>query len=244
MNNSAYCSFSGWIYRAALGLLVAGSWPCFAGVIVEGFDDDFLAGRAVPDTVDVALSSGFSRINEKRPAASGLLTLRDRDILDPGGLDGGFVPLANVALDFSDGLGSFVTWRINGDGGGLIVPGSFVDFSVVRFGGDGGQLFKFVSTDGVNFQQVGNDSDAMGVYQFALPAGGTSAYFRLQVGNRSIFDGIWIDDVVLATPEPTHLGTVGAGLLGLGTLLAHRWRRRFLQAVPPVRYDTQWASHS
>lgn len=225
MKNSS--SFSGRVNRAALGLLVACSWPCFAGVIVETFDDDFLAGRAVPNTVDSALSSGFSRINADRPAASGLMTLRDRDITDPGGLDGGFVPLANVALDFSDGLGSFLTWRINGDGGGLVAPGSFVDFAVVRFGGDGGQLFKFVSADGVSFQQVGDDSDAEGVYRFALPAGGSAAYFRLQAGDQDIFDGIWIDDVVLvATPEPAPLGAVGAGLLSLGAWLARRRGRR------------------
>lgn len=210
-----------WNIATALGLLV--SWPCLGAVIIERFDDDFLAGRSVPDSVDAARSSGFSRINEKRPATSGLLTLRDRDVGDPGGLDGGFVPLANVALDFSDGLGSFVTWQIMGSGGGLIGPGSYVDFSVVSFGGDGGQLFKSVSTDGVNFQQVGDDSDAPGAYRFALPVGAPSAYFRLQVGDEDVYDGIWVDDVVLvASPEPTSLGSAAAGLLVLGALLAHR----------------------
>ena len=131
MSNIAYCS-AGWMCRGVVCLLVAGSWPSFADVIVEGFDDDFLAGRAVPDTVDALLSSGFSGINAKEPAAHHLLTLRDREIVTSGGEGGGFVPLIAV-LDFTDGGGTFVTFRITGDGGGLIGPGSFADFNVVGF---------------------------------------------------------------------------------------------------------------
>jgi hypothetical protein len=231
MAGFASCSWKMWICRGGLcllPLLAASSRPSYAGTIIETFEDDFLAGRAVPDTVVAALSTPFSQINEKRPAASGYLTLRDRLIETPGGLGGGFAPIDGwVALDFTDGYGSYVTFRIDGDNGGLIPPGSFASFTAAGFCGAAGQLSKFVSKDGVNFQQVGDDSDACGHYIFPLPTGGTSAYFRLQVGDRSIYDGIWINDVVLyTTPEPASVSVVGTTLLlGWWALLAARRRR-------------------
>ena len=229
MAGFASCSWNTSICRGGLcllTLLAASSRPSYATTIVETFEDDFLAGRAVPDTVVAALSTPFSQINEKRPAASGLLTLRDRLIETPGGLGGGFAPIDGwVALDFTDGEGSYVTFRIDADNGGIIPPGSFARFTAGGFCGAFGQLFKFVSNDGVNFQQVGDDSDACRQYTFALPTGGTSAYFRIQVGNRSIYDGIWIDDVVLSTvPEPASVTVVGTALLGWWALLAARRR--------------------
>lgn len=174
----------------------------------EGFEDDFIAGRNVPDLVDAILSSPFSAINEKRPAASGKLTIRDRDVSEPGGVGGGFPPRNdNAVLDFTDGYGTFVTFRFSP--GCIVGPGSTIAFDVVAYGSDPGSLFKFVSSNGVNFTQVGDASDAHGPFSFNLATGGTDAFFRLQVGNiAGIWEGVHVDNfhaVIHCAPVPVEV---------------------------------------
>ena len=174
----------------------------------EGFEDDFIAGRNVPDLVDASLSSPFSAINEKRPAASGKLTIRDRDVSEPGGVGGGFPPRNdNAVLDFTDGYGTFVTFRFSP--GCIVGPGSTIAFDVVAYGSDPGSLFKFVSSDGVNFTQVGDASDAHGPFSFNLATGGTDTFFRLQVGNKAgIWEGVHVDNfhaVIHCAPIPVEV---------------------------------------
>lgn len=172
----------------------------------EGFDDDFDAGRNVPDLVDTGLSSSFSAINEKRPSASGFLTIRDRDILwEPGDQ---LFPSAWV--DFTDGRGTYMTFRFDA-GLGYAVTGGTVSFDVVACGDDAGTLYKYISSDGVTFTQVGDDSDAQSRYTFSVATGGSSTYFRLKVGTSAgIWDGVHVDNIkaILTVspqpPEPTH----------------------------------------
>ncbi len=180
----------------------------------EGFEDDFIAGRSVPDLVDAGLSSSFSPINEKRPDASGKITIRDRGIGAPGGVGGGFPPNNdNAFVDFSDGQGTFMTFRFS-TGGLEVGSGSTVTFDVVAFGGDGGSLFKYVSSDGITFTQVGDASDANGSYSFDLATGGTEAFFRLQVGTSAgVFDGLYVDDIRAAINVPAVGGIPVSGEL-------------------------------
>lgn len=168
-------------------------------IFFEGFDDDFGAGRNVPDLVDPALSTQFSAINEGRPGASGKLTLRDRDILDPGGQN----PYPSVILDFTDGTGRYVTFRFD-VGPSYAITGGTVSFDVVRYGGDGGSIFKFVSSDGVTFTQVGNNSDAHGTHIFPAATGGNSTFLRVKVGTTGgIYEGVHIDNAkAIITAEP------------------------------------------
>lgn len=184
---------------------ISGPSQPFTVTFFEGFDDDFIAGRNVPNLVDPTLSTSFSAINAKRPEASGFLTLRDREIDDPGGEGGGFPPRRDVVLDFSDGGGSFVTFRFSG--GGLTVrDGSSITFDVVAYGGDGGSLFKFISPDGINFTQVGDDSSANGSYSFDLAPGGRETFFRLQVGTQaSIYDGVHVDHFLAKVVTQAHV---------------------------------------
>jgi parallel beta-helix repeat protein len=186
-------------------------------VFFEGFDDDFDAGRNIPDLVDASLSSSFSAINERRPTASHKLTIRDRDILwQPGD------PLYPGAwVDFTDGGGTYMTFRFNAGSSYIITSGN-VSFAVVAYGGDGGHLFKYVSSDGVTFTQVGTDSDAMGTYSFPVATGGSSTYFRLQVGTSAgIYEGIHVDNIkayVTVSPSPppptTYILTITTLLRG------------------------------
>lgn len=178
---------------------------CEVATVFEGFEDDFVAGRDVPDTVDAALSSPFSDIDAKRPAASGFLTLRDRDVNTPGGEGGGFPPSGNVILDFTDGMGTFVTFAFEAED--RVAEGSFVGFDVAAYGGDGGSLFKSVSSDGVTFTPVGDAASDNGTYEFDLPAGGEKAYLRLQVGTAAgIWEGVHIDNISASVKscEPRH----------------------------------------
>lgn len=164
--------------------------------LTDSFEDDFAAGKNIPNLADPKLSSSFSAINEKRPGASGRLTLRDRDVTDPSGVGGGFRPKGPVSLDFSDGMGKFVTFHFKAPEGARIAKGSYVVFDVTAFGGDGGHLFKSVSSDGLSFLPVGDDSSDNGHYEFQLPPGGAEAYLRLQTGTTAgIFEGVWIGHV-------------------------------------------------
>jgi hypothetical protein len=166
----------------------------------EGFDDDFDAGRNVPDLVDESLSSPFSAINEKRPTASGKLTIRDRDILWQHGDQ--LFPSAWV--DFTDGGGTYMTFRFD-VGPGYVITGGTVSFTVVAYGNDAGTLYKYISSDGITFTQVGDDSDAETTYTFNVATGGSSTYFRLQVGTAAgIYDGVHVDNVkACLTVSPT-----------------------------------------
>ncbi|MBE7502565.1 MAG: hypothetical protein HS113_20215 [Verrucomicrobiales bacterium] len=204
-------------------------WPAHAAIFTvnEGFELAFMNGNKAPFLANASLSSAFSDINAKRPEASGLLTLRDRDIATSGGEGGGFVPTGNVILDFSDGEGSWVTFEFKLWPGTQVGPGSSVGFDVVAYGGDGGTLHKFISSDGVSFTAVGGTSDAMGSWSFPLPTGGTEALLRVQVGDLSIFDGVHIDNItatINAVPEPRAAATFMA--VWLGGLAAWRRRRR------------------
>jgi hypothetical protein len=174
----------------------------------ESFEDDFIAGRNVPDLVDASLSSSFSAINEKRPAASGKLTIRDRGVTEPGGVGGGFPPRNdNAFLDFTDGRGTFLTFRFSP--GCIVGPGSTIAFDVVAHGSDPGSLYKFVSSDGVNFTQVGDASDANGPFSFNLAVGETDTFFRLQVGTGAgIWEGVHVDNfhaVIHCAPVPVEV---------------------------------------
>ncbi len=152
----------------------------------EGFEDDFVAGRSVPDMVDASLSSPFSLINDYCVSPR-RLTIRDREV-GHGGIGGGFPPNNDWAiLDFACGGGTFVSFRFFP--GGVIASG-VLSFDVVGFAGDSNNLRKFVSSDGVNFTQVGDNSDAGGTYTFDLPTDEPEAFFRLQeFGN-----GVWVDN--------------------------------------------------
>jgi hypothetical protein len=204
------CMLGAVLFLAVLAGSLTWTGPADAtGYTIESFEDDFIGGSDIPNTVDAGLSSAFSDINEKRPAATGKLTIRDRDILAPGGEGGGFPPNnGNAFLDFTDGGGTFVTFHFS-TGGPDIVAGSVVRFYVIAYGGDGGSLLKYTSPDGVNFSQVGNASSAIGEYTFNLPTVGSDAYFRLQVGTTGIFEGVHIDNISAtintsgATPKPT-----------------------------------------
>jgi hypothetical protein len=171
----------------------------------EGFNDDFDAGRTVPNLVDASLSSQFSAINAPRPACSGKLTIRDRDVLwQPG--DPVF---PSARLDFSDGQGTFVTFRFDA-GLGYTITGGTVSFDVVAYGSDGGHLYKYVSADGATFIQVGDDSAVQDAhYAFAVATGGSSTFFRLKVGTSAgIYEGVHVDnikaDVTVSPSPPPH----------------------------------------
>ncbi len=165
-------------------------------VLKNDFQDDYNAGRNIPTLADPTLSSPFSSINEKRPTASGHLTLRDRDITVQGGIGGEIVPQNKVVMDFTDGRGTYVTFRFKTPHGSTIKSGSTAAFDVIAFGGDGGHLMKSVSSDGVQFTAVGDDSSNNGHYQFDLPTGRPEAFLRLQVGTAAgIFEGVQIGNI-------------------------------------------------
>jgi hypothetical protein len=134
----------GRLLAAAILVVLTLSWPrpkpANAAYVMERFEDDFIAGNDVPNAVDPALSSVFSDI-EKRPDATGKLTIGDRDVLDAGGEGGGFLPNGgNAFLDFTDGEGTFLAFHFS-TGGPVIAAGSRVSFAVTGYGGDGGSLY-------------------------------------------------------------------------------------------------------
>lgn len=167
--------------------------PLFAATqtitFFEGFDDDFLLGNDVPDLVDASLSTTFSDIND---FGFGQLTIRDRGA-GGGGNGGGFPPIMDAFVDFSFGGGQFITLKFDAGAGNIVGPGSTISFDIVAYGDDPGTLSKFVSSDGLIFTPVGDNSANNGGYSFNLASGGPAAWFRLQIGNASIFDGCWVD---------------------------------------------------
>jgi hypothetical protein len=174
---------------------------CTPGLVTftDGFEDDFIADRSTPDHVDAGLSNTFSPINQCRPAASGFNTLRDRDITSCGA-GGGFTPIANVAIDLTDGNGVQVTFRYDlPNSCGTIAAGSTVSFDVANFGSDPGSVFKYLSTDGVSFAQVGDASDTSGTHTFPVPPGGNKVFLRVVSGSSAgIFEGVWVDNFSVA----------------------------------------------
>lgn len=188
-------------------ILATVSTPSLAATITyfEGFEDDFIARRNVPDR-DVGivpnLSSPFGTINT---ATSGNLTIRDREVNIPGGVGGGFLPrmpdldhpnVTGAFLDFLFGGGSFVTLRLPTISPNHKILGAYVKFDVVNYGSDGGKLFKFISSDGVTWRRIGDDSDTLGTHLFNLPTDGSATFFRIQTGTAAgAFDGLWIDNV-------------------------------------------------
>lgn len=185
----------------------------------QGFDDDFDAGRNVPNLVVASLSSQFSAINAPRSASHGKLTIRDRDILwqlgDP--------VFPSARLDLTDGQGIYVTFRFDAGVGYTITAGT-VSFDIVDYGSDGGQLYKYVSTDGATFIQVGDGSAGQGVhYSFAVATGGSSTFFRLQAGTAADwYDGVHVDNIkvdftVSPSPPPPTTYTLTITTLLRGT---------------------------
>lgn len=214
----------------------AASWA--VPVLSQGFDDDFIVGRNIPDYAETILSTAFSEIN-RHTDISGYLTLRDRCWEQSGGEGGGFVPTTPVSLDFSNGLGAYVTFRFPIPGDGL-----HIEFGCTGFSGDAGHLFKYISADGINFTKVGGSSDATGTHSFNLAPGGTETFFRLQVGTAAgVYEGVWVDNfaILIGTvtnppddgviPPPLPLAGQRApepatiALLGLGGLVLLRRRR-------------------
>lgn len=92
-----------------------------------------------------------------------------------------------------------------------------MSFQVVAYGGDGGGLNKFVSTDGTNFSLVSGStaSDAMGNYKIPLPTGTSQVFFRLTVNPGSgIFGGIIVDNFhaeLFTTPQSPVILQEGGG---------------------------------
>lgn len=156
------------------------------GVFFEGFDDDFCAGRNIPNLVDPGLSSQFSAVNAPRPDAVYRLTLRNRDVLwSPGGL-----LFSSVILDFTDGGGIFVTFKFD-VGSGHTITGGTVAFDVVNYGDDDNLLHKFVSGDGANFTAVGDGSNSSGTHVFAAATGFRQTFLQIQEDG----GGVHIDNV-------------------------------------------------
>jgi hypothetical protein len=133
-----------------------------------------------------------------------------------------------VRLDFTDGLGSFVTFQFST--GGLPIAGGSISFDV-NVGSDGGSLFKSISSDGINFTSVGDSSDANGTHTFDLATGAPVTFFRLQVGTAAgIFEGLHVDNfsatiepVSEPVSEPSTYILLGTGFLGI---FGYAWRRR------------------
>lgn len=169
-------------------------WGTTAGTVYhEGFDDDYCAGRFIPDGVEPSLSSPFTEIDPCRPFV-GKLVLQTRDISSFSCPPPERTSCCGAAMGFADGGGSFVTFRYSA--GAPIAAGSFVSFEVVGYGSDAGRLFKSVSTDGTNFTSLGTDSDATGVHRFPVSSDASTVYFRLQVGaSAAQADGVIIDNV-------------------------------------------------
>jgi hypothetical protein len=180
----------------------------------ENFDDDFQAGRTIPNGVDATRSSPFAPIDACRPDRSGKLLITSRDISSLECPPLWRTSCCGPALGFEDGGGTYVTFRYSSPT--TIQSGSYVSFKVNGYGGDSGALYKSVSTNGSSFSLVPGStaSSAMGNYLIPLPTGGTEVFFRLQVGNASIYDGVIVDEfhaVLYDTPQapPQLLEGVG-----------------------------------
>lgn len=158
------------------------------------FDDEYFAGRRIPLLVDSALSSPFAPIDGCRPDVSGKMDIISRDISSFTCPPPDRISCCGPALGFQDGGGQYVTFRYSIPG--TISTGSYVSYQVVAYGSDGGGLLKYVSTDGINFTQVGTNSDAFGTHQIPLPTGTSQVYFRLKTDPATgIFGGIIVDNV-------------------------------------------------
>lgn len=187
-------------YSAILTSFLLGAGSANATLFFEGFDDDLAAMRNIPDLADVNLSSTFSPIDT--------LIYGQPVMRTGGGPNGAF-------LDFYNGGGSILTLKFSTP---FVAGNGLINFDTT-FGSDGGDLFKYVSNDGINFIQVGDSSDALGPHSYNLLGGGTDTYFRLQVGNTNgIYDGIHVDNFharVTIVPEPAGVSLLGLALLGL-----------------------------
>lgn len=193
------------IYSTILASSLMGTGFANATVFFEGFDDDITAANNIPNFADATLSSPFSPIDTLIP---GQLVLRTG-----GGSPSGY-------LDFYNGGGSILTLKFTTS---FVIGTGLINFSTT-FGSDGGDLFKSVSNDGINFTQIGDSSDALGPHSYKLLGGSTETYFRLQVGNTNgIYDGIRVDNFhARAVPEPGTLALLGLALMGLFGFRKHK----------------------
>ena len=78
--------------------------------------------------------------------------------------------------------------------GSPIPSGHTISFDIVNYGSDSGELYKYVSIDGMNWTQVGDLSCATGTHTFGLLPAPEYVFFRLRVGTNSIYDGVHVDN--------------------------------------------------